>query len=30
MDGSTEDEWGWFHLVNETSESSDNVHRLVR
>ena len=30
IDGSTEDEWGWFHLVNETSETNDNVHQLKR
>lgn len=29
IDGTTEDEWGWWHPVNEQTASTDNVTRLV-
>jgi len=29
FNGTTEDEWGWLHPVNEDSTDDSNVHRLV-
>jgi hypothetical protein len=29
IDGTTEDEWGWWHLVNEETSQTGNVTRLV-